>query len=189
MIQQPTRLMSADELFKLPDDDHRYELVEGELRRMSPAGGEHGSLAAEFGADLIMHVREHRLGRVFAAETGYRLRSDPDTVRAPDVSFVRRGRLPGGKLLVGFLPLAPDLAVEVVSPSDTADDVQERIRDFLDAGTRLVVVVYPRTRTIAVHLPSGEVRTLGLADTFDAGDVVPGFRYAIADLFRVDEES
>ena len=188
MVQQKTRL-TADDLLKLPDDDHRYDLVEGELRRTAPAGGEHGGQAADFCADLISQVREHRLGRVFAAETGFRLHADPDTVRAPDVSFVRRERLAGGKAPVGFLPFAPDLAVEVVCPADTAEEVQEKIRDYLEAGTRMVVTVYPRIKTLAVHLPSGEIRTLGAADTFDAGDVVPGFRYSLADLFGLAEEA
>lgn len=187
MVQQKARLMTADELFALPDDDHRYELVERELRRMSSSGGEHGGLAMDFGSALGMHVREHRLGRVLAAETGFRLRANPDTVRAPDVSFVRREHLAGGKLPVGFLPFAPDLAVEVVSSNDTAEEVQGKIRDYLEAGTGLVVVVYPRAKTVLVHQPSGEIRTLGIADTFDGGDVVPGFRYSIADLFEMNE--
>lgn len=184
MIQQKIRL-TADDLFNLPDDDHRYELVEGELLRMAPAGGEHGSLAIDFGVDLGMHVREHKLGWVFAAETGFILRRDPDTVRAPDVSFVRSDRLSEGKPPVGFLPFAPDLAVEIVSPSDTAEEVNAKIRDYLDAGTGMVVLVYPRSKTVAVHLPSGHSRTLGVDDTLEGGEVVPGFRYAIAALFRV----
>lgn len=182
MVQQKTRL-TADDLLKLPDDEHRYELVEGELLRMAPAGGEHGGLAMDLGMALGLHVREHRLGRVFAAETGFRLRSDPDTVRAPDVSFVRQDQFADGKPPIGFLPFAPDVAVDVVSTGDTAEEVQEKIRDYLDTGARMVVVVYPRSRSVAVHQPTGEVRMLGIADTLDGGDVVPGFRYSIADLF------
>jgi len=182
MAQQKIR-MTAEDLSKLPDDECRHELVQGELLTMSPAGGEHGGLAMDFGIDLGIYVREHRLGRVFAAETGFILHRDPDTVRAPDVSFVRQDRLPRGRLPVGFLPFAPDLAVEAVSPDDSAEEVQEKVRDYFGAGTGLVVVVYPRTRTIAVHRPAGEVRVLGLNDALDGGDVVPGFDYPVADLF------
>lgn len=187
MVQQRNRL-SAEDLFKLPDDEHRYELVEGELRRMAPAGGEHGDLAMEIGATLRNHVREHRLGRVFAAETGFILRTDPDTVRAPDVSFVRQPRLPVGGLPTGYFPFAPDLAVEIVSPSDSAEEIQAKVSEYESAGVHQVWVVYPRTRTVVVHEGSGAARTLGVDDILDGDDVVPGFRYPLADLFDRDGE-
>lgn len=183
MVQQKLRLMTAEDLFALPDDDHCYELVDGELLRMSPPGGEHGGLAMDFGSALWVHVQEHHLGRVFAAETGFVLRRDPDTVRAPDVAFIHQDRLPDGRLPIGYLPFAPDLAVEIVSPSDRAEEIQAKVHDYLSAGTQLVLVAYSRTRSVVIHRPSGESRVLGIDDTFDAGDVVPGFRYSIAALF------
>src|SRR5262249_41275558 len=120
MVQQSVR-MTADELLRLPDDEHRYELVRGELRRMAPAGGGPGLDAMLIGARRFSYVESHRLGYVFAAETGFYLERDPDTVRAPDVSFVRQDRI-SRPLTSGYLPLSPDLAVEVVSPSESAEE-------------------------------------------------------------------
>ncbi len=116
--------MTVGELLALPDDGKRHELVEGELREMPPAGARHGDAAAALTILLGQHVRAHRLGRVLAAETGFRISRNPDTVRAPDISFVSRERVPPDGPPEGYWELAPDLAVEVVSPNNTAAEVQ-----------------------------------------------------------------
>jgi Uma2 family endonuclease len=177
---QPVR-MTAEELFELPDDHMRHELVEGELRAMSPAGFDHGRLALRIGARILDHVEGHGLGAVLAAETGFVLGRNPDTVRAPDVAFVAADRVPGGAR--GFPELAPDLVVEVVSPFDRASEVAAKAAMWLDAGVRLVWVVDPQARLAAVHHPGGLVTVLREDGALDGEDVLPGFRLPLAPLF------
>jgi Uma2 family endonuclease len=176
-------LITADELFAMPDDGFRYELVKGELRRMPPAGSEHGAISMNIALVVAQFVKAHNLGVVFGAETGFRIASDPDTVRAPDLAFVRRERIPEGGLPRGFWPGAPDLAVEVVSPGDTYSEVEENVNDWLDAGTRMVLVLNPRTRMVTVYTSSVDVVRLTESDTLDGGEVLPGFACRVADLF------
>ncbi|MDQ2695707.1 MAG: Uma2 family endonuclease [Pseudomonadota bacterium] len=175
--------MTADELLRLPDDGFRYELVRGELRKMAPAGHQHGRIAINLTLPLGEYVRANNLGAVYAAETGFKLRADPDTVRAPDVAFIRRERVEAVGDGEGFWPGAPDLAVEVVSPGDRPSEVGDKVRDWLEAGTRMVVVVDPRRRTVAVHRAPAGVAVLAEGDTLDGGDVVPGWRLPVAEIF------
>ena len=175
-------LLTAEDIFKLSATDRRYELVKGELYEMPPAGARHGDVASETGARLRVHVRTNQLGRVFAAEAGFILHRDPDTVRAPDASFVAAERLPP-ELPAGFLLLAPDLAVEVVSPGDTDREVQEKVEDWLAAGTRLVWAVYPATHPVAVYSSLETVQVLSQEDTLEGSEVVPGFACRVGDLF------
>src|SRR5262245_48721436 len=105
-----THTMTAEALLKLPRGRGRYELVRGELKTTSPAGSEHGAVVVRVTSPLDRHARETKLGIVFGAETGFQIESDPDTVRAPDVAFVRRERIPEGGLPKAFWPGAPDLA-------------------------------------------------------------------------------
>ena len=181
---EQTRLITADELLRLPDDGWRYELLKGELIKMTPAGPRHGRIAMKLGSLLEQHASAHNLGSVYAAETGYRLEHDPDTVRAPDVSFVSRDRLPPEGESDRYWPFAPDLAVEVVSPSDTVSEVQEKVMDYIAAGTRLVWVAHPKTRTVTEYRSLAEVRVLTAADLLDGADVVPGFSYRVGELFQ-----
>jgi Uma2 family endonuclease len=174
--------MTAEELFELPDDHVRHELVEGELRTMPPAGFDHGRLALRIGARILDHVEQHDLGEVLAAETGFVLRRSPDTVRAPNVAFVAADRVPEGAVR-GFPELAPDLVVEVVSPTDRASEVAEKAAMWLDAGVRLVWVVDPQARLAAVHHPGGLVTVLREHGVLDGEDVLPGFRLSLAPLF------
>ena len=178
------KLITAEELLRFPDDGKRYELIEGTLNEMSPAGTEHGLVAMNAGAILHQFVRQRKLGGVFAAETGFVLSSDPDTVRAPDVAFVAADRLPSGGLPAGYMRLAPDLVVEVVSPSDTASHLQSKVYDWLDAGCRLVWVVYPATRSVTVFRSRRDVRAVGEEDTLDGSPVFDGFNIQVRDLFR-----
>lgn len=176
-------LLTADELLRLSTTGGRYELVEGELFEMPPAGGRHGSVAMRIGASLNSYVRENGLGEVFAAETGFILRRNPDTVRAPDASFVSKDRLGMGDLPSGYVDVVPDLAVEVVSPSDRQGEVLDKVEEWLRAGTKLVWVIYPATRSATVHQSLGEHYDLTEADTLDGGQVVPGFTCNIKQLW------
>lgn len=176
-------LLTADEFFRLPEDGQRHELVRGEVRTMPPAGGEHGLIAGVLFGHIYNHVRTNRLGYVFAAETGFRIERDPDTVRAADVAFVAAGRFPEGRPPVTFPDLAPDLVVEVVSPSDTAAAVEEKVQDWLRAGVRMVWVVYPATRSVMVYRSLSEVKVLTEDAVLEGGDVLPGFTYPLREVF------
>jgi Uma2 family endonuclease len=179
----PTELMTARELWEMPADGFRYELVKGELRRMSPAGSEHGAFIMNLAAPLKIFVDEHNLGIVLAAETGFRLTDAPDSVRAPDISFVRRERIPPEGIPKGYFQGAPDLAVEVVSPSDKLYEIDEKVDEFLAAGTLLVCVAYPKRRTVTVHRPDAAPQILTVDDTLDLSDVVPDFRFPVGKIF------
>jgi Uma2 family endonuclease len=176
-------LMTAEELFQLPDDDYKYELVEGGLIRMPPTGAEHGDIAVNACALLRNYVKAHDLGRVSAAETGFILKRNPDTVRAPDAAFIAKTRIPSEGIPRTYWPFAPDLAVEVVSPNDRFDEVQEKVSDYFTAGTRLVWVVLPKTRTVLVYRSFHDVRSLGVNDELSGEDVIPGFTCHVAELF------
>ena len=179
-----TTLLTAAELLAMPDDGfHRYELVNGELITMPPAGGEHGAIGSRVDRRIGTFVEQNDLGEVFNSDTGFIVSTDPDTVRAPDVSFVRKEHIPADGIPKGFIPGVPDLAVEVISPSDSYTEVAEKVTQLLEAGTQLVVLIDPRTRTIALHDPSGEISRLNEADTLTFGDVLPGFECAVAELF------
>jgi Uma2 family endonuclease len=178
-----TKLMTADDLLRLPDDGFRYELIAGEPHRMPPAGGEHGETGQETAGWLWTFVRAGRLGKVYGADTGFVLREDPDTVVAPDAAFVRAERLPSPDARRGYLRLAPDLAVEIVSPHDRPADVEAKTRLYLDVGVPLVWVLRPNERTVTVHAAGQEPRRLGTTETLDGGNVLPGFRIAVAELF------
>jgi Uma2 family endonuclease len=177
------QLMTAEELLRLPDDGYRYELVRGELRKMAPAGYLHGRVAINLTTPLDRHVRDHNLGVICAAETGFKLASNPDTVRAPDVAFIRRERVQEVGDVEGYWPGAPDLAVEVISPSDTYVDVQEKVFDWLEAGTRMVILVMPRKRAVTVYRSLTDMMMLTEHDTLDGADVVPGWKIPVRELF------
>ena len=178
------QLMTAEELLRLPDSGLRHELVRGELRTMSPSGFEHGDVTFEIGTSLRVYVRAHGLGTVVGSDVGFQLETDPDTVREPDVAFVRAERLAECGRPRGYWPGAPDLAVEVVSPHDLYTEVDQKAARWLAAGTRLVFVVNPRRRTVTVHRADGTSHTLSGDDLLDGGDVVPGWSIRVRDLFE-----
>jgi Uma2 family endonuclease len=132
---------------------------------------------------LAQYVQAHDLGEVFAAETGFKLAANPDTVRAPDVAFVRRERADEVGDTDGYWPGAPDLAVEVISPGDLYTEVEETVLAWLEAGTRMVIVLNPRRRTAQVYRSPNQVRVLLEGDTLDGEDVVPGWTLPVAALF------
>ena len=179
-----TALMTADELLAMPDDGfHRYELVQGELITMAPAGAEHGAIGIRSAVRVGIFVESNDSGTVFNSDTGFIISTDPDTVRAPDVSFVRKERIPPDGLPKGLFPGAPDLAIEVISPSDSYTEVAEKVAQLIEAGTHLVVLIDPRTRTVALHHRSGEIDRLTEADTLTLGEALPGFQCPVAELF------
>jgi Uma2 family endonuclease len=174
---------TAEELIRIPDDGFRYELVRGELRRMTPAGNVHGRVAMNVALSLAQYVKAHNLGIVYAAETGFRLTTDPDTVRAPDVAFVSRERVEAVGEVEGYWPEAPDLAVEVISPNDSHVEVEEKILDWLEAGTKMVLAVNPRRRAVTLYRSQSDITILTGTDVLDGGDVVPGFQLTLQEIF------
>ncbi len=182
-VPAKARLTTADDLLRISvDSSHRYELIQGALITMSPAGYKHGDYAMGLGARLRVHAEDYDLGTVFAAETGFQLTTNPDTVRAPDASFVRKERIPRTSKFAYF-PGAPDLAVEVVSPNDRAEEVQEKVQMWFHHGTKLVWVVEPRTQTVTVFRIDGSATVLKANDTLNGEDLIPGFSYPITKLF------
>ena len=174
---------TADELIHLPRGKCRYELVKGELFEMPPAGGRHRNAAMQIGSLLNAYVRANGLGYAFAAETGFILRRDPDTVRAPDACFIAKDRLPPGELPAGYFDIMPDLAVEVLSPNDRPREVQDKVDDWLRAGVRLVWVIDPATRTAIVYRSASEFQEVAEEGILDGGQVVPGFTCQLRVLF------
>ncbi len=180
--------MTVDELHAIPDDGWAYELVQGVLVRMPLSGFGASSIGLLLGAELTVYVKKQGLGRVTGEQGGYRL--DPahprDTELGPDYAFVRADRLPPrtSPEYMKALQLAPDLAIEVVSENQYAPGMAAKAKTYLSFGTRLVWVVWPRYERVDVWHPSDETPTaLGVDDTLDGEDVVPGFTYPIADLF------
>ncbi len=177
-------LVTAAELERMPQRDAHVELVKGEIITMPPAGHEHGDVAGNIFAALHNFVREHRLGKAYIAETGFILSRNPDTVRAPDAAFVTAARVAQQTRRQGFFDGAPDLAVEVVSPDDTVEEIDTKIVEYLQAGTQLVWIVHPRTQTITVYRSLDQVRVLTLNDTLDGGEALPGFAAAVREIFE-----
>jgi Uma2 family endonuclease len=177
--------VTADELLMMPDDGWRYELVKGELRRMPPPGDEHGWVGMNLAGPLHSFVNRNKLGVVYMAETGFKLASDPDTVRAPDIAFVRLERVQQTGRLRGYRSGSPDLAVEVISPSDTPREVEEKVLEWLNGGAQAVWVVNPKLRSVTVYRSLTDVVTLTETDILDGGDVVPGFNISVAEIFAV----
>jgi Uma2 family endonuclease len=174
---------TASELYEMPDDGFRYELVKGELRKMSPAGGEHGAVIWNLSLLLGTHIKANELGQGFGAETGFKIASDPDTVRAADIAFVRRERIPEAGIPKNFWELAPDLVVEVLSPGDTYSEVEEKVEDWLHAGVRAVWVVDSKRRGVTVYRSTTDVTRLPEGAELNGGDVVPGFRCQVSEIF------
>jgi Uma2 family endonuclease len=175
--------MTAEELMELPEKAGViYELVRGELRRMTPSAALPGVVAMRLGRRMDAFVDTHKIGVCGTAESGFRLRSDPDTVRAPDVWFVRAERIPATGIPDSFWPGAPDLAVEVLSPFDRFSSVMEKVRDYLDNGARLVWVIDPKGRIAAVFREDRSGRLIGDDATLDGDDVIPRFAVTLREI-------
>jgi Uma2 family endonuclease len=174
--------LTVEEFERLPDEDlYRIELVRGTIVREPRPGGEHGLISSELFSRLDRHVRAAGLGRVLV-ETGFRLPGSPATVRGPDVAFLARERLPA-RAPRSFWEGAPDLAVEVISPSDRWTRVQDKAFDYLDAGAREVWVVDPLARRVTVYRSRTESVVLGADSTLSGGTLLPGFELRLSELF------
>lgn len=182
MKTEEKALLTIEEFERLPDDGWRAELVRGHVVRELPAGFEHAGIGVRIATALHAFVQERALGEVVGADAGFVLFGEPPTVRAPDVAFVAEDRLTFDPKR--FAPLAPDLAVEVVSPSDTVSEVHEEVMDYLDAGTRVVWVVDPGSRSVTVYRSRDEIRLLTGDEDLDAEPVLPGFRLKLSKLFE-----
>jgi Uma2 family endonuclease len=188
---EPVRLPRKDGPWKiedlegLADHENSYDLVHGDLYMMTPASPVHGRYITRLVAALHPYVEENNLGEIYTAESGFILQPEPDlTVRAPDVAFVRKDRIPPADQQQGFWPLAPDLVIEIISPSESAESIQEKVQDYLTAGTRLIWLVYPRLRSVVEYRSPSQIRQYNLAETLDAGDVILGFHLRMQTLFR-----
>lgn len=177
------QLTTADELLRMPDDGWRYELVEGELRKMTPAGYEHGYVISEIHGRLWNFVRTNCLGHLTGAETGFRIGRNPDTVLAPDVAFIRQARIDAVGIPKAYFPESPALVVEVVSPGDTVDEVDAKMRRWLHAGIEMGWVVHPSGRRVTVYRAPDEICVLTENDVLDGGSVVEGFSLRVGELF------
>lgn len=176
--------VTAQELWDLGEGDVRRELVDGEVIETTPVGGVHGKVTSRINRRLAEHVEEHGGGEVLVGDVGFvmSLSADPERVRAPDVAFISSRRLPGGQLPQGFLQGAPDLAIEVLSPTDSSPDIQQKVRDYLDAGAFLVWVIAPQAKTATVYRADGSARLLREAEALDGEGVLPGFTLPLAEI-------
>ena len=175
-----TQLLTADQLRHLTGNTH-YKLVDGHLQKTTSTGCHHGAIANAIAFFLTSHVRDRRLGTVIAAETGFILQRDSDTVRVPDVAFISSQRL--AKSLEGFFPGPPDLAVKIVSPTDRLQAVHAKPEAWLKAGAGMLWVIRPKTRSVSLHRGQVAAATLRDGDELDGAGVVPGFRCAVSDVF------
>ena len=177
------RATTADELFRLPDDNRRYALVRGELKRTTPAGFDHGAIIVNLTVPLGHHAKARRLGVVCGAETGFVLARNPDTVLAPDVAFVRRERIPASGRPATFWDGAPNLAAEVLSPGDTRSEVDEKVTAWLSVGTCVVWVVDLKDRSVTIHETGQKPRHLVESDRLEGGALMPDFQLPVSDIF------
>ena len=184
-VRTTPTLTTAEQLFGMVTDGYRYELVAGELRMMSPAGGRHGRIAIRVAHLLIQHVDANDLGVVYAAETGFRIETDPDTVLAPDVAFLSKARHATIKDEVAYVPLAPDLAVEVLSPSDRFSRVEAKAFQWLDAGAKLVLLVDPETQTIHRYQSRKQIEVYQLGETLECGHAVAAWMLNVKQVFEI----
>jgi Uma2 family endonuclease len=188
-----TRLITADELLVMPHRDEngndcRLELIRGELKIMSPSKPLHGIVCANVAGEIRNFVLEHDLGVVVGAETGFIVERDPDTVLGVDAAFISHERLSTLEDLDKFAPFAPDLAVEVMSPSNTKREMEEKVALYFAAGARAVWVFNPKRKSVAVYASPTDVRVLGGHDTLDGDEVLPGFKLELSKLFAVGKK-
>jgi Uma2 family endonuclease len=176
-------LLTAHDFYTLPDSHPDCELWRGVLRPVTRTSGGHGLVIFRLAAVLGPFVISRGLGACFSAGTGVVIERDPDTVLCPDTMFVARERLPKEGFGWWFLEMVPDLAVEVLSPSERAGAVRDKVALYLQRGVRTVWVIDPRRRTVRIHVPGKGETLLGEGDELAGGEVVPGFRCPVAWLF------
>ena len=174
--------VTAEYLAELPDDDLQYELDEGQLILMAPAGEGHGRVEGDLYGELYALLRGKDLGRLYPSDTGFILSRKPDTVRSPDVSFVRKHRFPlETRTKDGYILGAPDLAVEIQSPHQSPADLERKTRQYLEAGTQTVWVIRPRSESAEIYEAGQDVRTIGADEDLETS-VLPGVRLRLGEL-------
>jgi Uma2 family endonuclease len=178
-------LLTAAWLAETPDGMFQRELDEGELILMAPAGGEHGLIEVELTGRLFLEVKRRKLGVMFSSDTGFLLQRNPDTVRCPDIAFVRKQRLPLSYAKEGgYVVGAPDLAVEIQSPSQSPADLEKKVRQYFAAGTHTVWVIHPRRLQASIYGPSGGVESVDREGFLEALEILPGVRIALRSIFE-----
>lgn len=183
MSATSTALMTAEELMQLPDDGFRYELINGELEKLPSPGPPHGRIAFRLALYLGQFFVEHGLGEGFANDTGFKLTSNPDTVLAPDFAFVTNEKYRAGSKTEGYWPGPPDLAVEVLSPSDRPGKVKQKISRWLSFGMKQLWIVDPKHSTITIYRSESDITTFSGSDHLEAQDLFPGFRISLDKIF------
>jgi Uma2 family endonuclease len=179
-----TKLATAEDLAALPDDGlTKYELIRGEIRKMAPAGEGHGRIAARMAKPLFI-LEDALGGETLIADTGYFIEYDPDTILAPDAAFLRRDQLSPLGEQTGFSRSIPALVIEVKSPSESMREVLEKVDIYRRAGVPLIWVAFPQTQTVLVDGAGRERQTLGMDDTLDGEEILPGLRLPVATIFR-----
>ncbi len=174
--------LTAEDLRKIVADGGRYELSRGELVPMTPVGIPHSVVVGRLMKFLSNHIDEHRLGLI-GPEGGFKLQQNPDTVRAPDIAFISRKRLESEGVPKGFADFPPDLAIEVLSPDDTASEVARKVDEYLEAGVPLVWVVDPGIRKVTVYRSFQDIRVVSAEEVLDGGETLPGFRVKVEEIF------
>jgi len=178
--------MTADELLARPDTGlDRSELIAGELNRQSLSSSTHGIMTVNAMMLLGGHVRQQQLGVIFGQGTGFKIQTNPDTVRAPDVAFMSQSRWRARPQFRGFFPGAPDLAVEVVSPDDSQGYLDDKVDGWLHAGTQAVWLVQPRQKTVTVYTANQPMRLFQEHEEFDGSPLFPDFRCPVAEFFEI----
>lgn len=182
MSDRTTRLLEPDDLLRMPDGDH-YELIDGVLteRNMGAESDEVGGLLL---TQFNNFIRPRKLGRAYPSKTGFQcFPGKPKSVRFPDTSFVAAGRLPDDRSPEGYIKLAPDIAVEVVSPSDLYEYIEKKVADYRSAGVKLIWNISPATKTVLIRRLDGTCAELDEAGELSGEDVLPGFTCKVAELF------
>lgn len=183
MSTLPKQTLTAEEFAALDLGDARSELIEGVIHTMPPTFEDHGKYTMRLSILLGHYVLTHHLGEMYAAETGFLLARNPDTVRAPDIAFIQRDRLPSPQPKPRWVPVIPDLVAEVASSGDRPAEIRRKAAMWMDAGVRLVWVVLPGERIVEVYRAGAAVARLGDTDMLDGADVVPGFSTPVAAIF------
>ena len=183
MTTTKRQLLTAGDLLRLHSQGVKGELILGVFVESVASGVEHGKIALKLGAILLAFITPRGLGHVFGTDSGVLLQNGPDLVREPDVAYISAERLPLDERVRGYLPVAPDLVVEIASPNNTVHEVYDKARMWLSHGVTLVWAVYPDTRTIDVHSLGAPAYTLTEDDALNGGEVLPGFTLPPRDVF------